>query len=270
MSFVPFVVNGYTSNWYPDEEPVIPRVYHKYLTMDNKKLLYSDEEIGVYDVWFMSKPETYKSFGYGGTSCKILESSLPKVWFKDTEYDVDEDIDTRAQKAPKIVNTSKESVYVRAYIAVPKCLDGGAPTFDADDNIIHFNIARDSIAIDKWSWSKLNDRVEPTEEGEELAPVGESGWNSFTQTINGVEYNVYVAYFMTALKAGEATDTILTAAYIDPDLEDEDIAEIYNTLRSNEWEIKVAAEAVPAEDYEDPYEAFAGTISRTLGSYNVF
>lgn len=36
------IINGYTNDWYPKQEPIVPKAYHKYLKLDDLKNSYPD------------------------------------------------------------------------------------------------------------------------------------------------------------------------------------------------------------------------------------
>ena len=141
------------------------------------------------------------------------------------------------------VNTGSEDTFVRVHIAIPSILDNGADTFDAGKNVLHFNYDPASIGEGKWDWSKTAG-----------APY-EGDWNYYETTIDGIEYNVYVVTYGTALKAGETTsEYAMHQVYLDSKVTSSDIEKIKTTLGEN-WEIKVIAEGCQSAGFDDAYAA---------------
>lgn len=141
------------------------------------------------------------------------------------------------------VEDGSDDTYVRVHIAIPNILDDGADTFDAKNNVLHFNYAKDSIGADKWDWSKTT--------GEPY----EGDWNYYETTIGGIKYNVYVVTYGKALKGGEKTaEYAMHQVYLDSKVTSADITKLKDTL-GNKWEIKVVAEGCQAEGFSDAYAA---------------
>lgn len=137
-----------------------------------------------------------------------------------------------------------EDAYVRVHIAIPSILDDGASTFDAKNNVLHFNYDKNSIGEGKWDWT--------TTAG---TPYEGKPWNYYETTIDGIEYNVYVVTYGKALKAGEITaEKAMHQVYLDSKVTNADIEKIKEKLGNN-WEIKVVAEGAQAAGFDDAYAA---------------
>jgi len=141
------------------------------------------------------------------------------------------------------VEADSEDTYVRVHIAIPSILDDGASTFDAKNNVLHFNYDKNSIGEGKWDWSKTTG-----------APY-EGDWNYYETTIDGIKYNVYVVTYGTALKAGETTpEYAMHQVYLDSKVTSADMEKLVDALGAN-WEIKVIAEGCQAAGFDDAYAA---------------
>ena len=141
------------------------------------------------------------------------------------------------------VNEGSEDTFVRVHIAIPSILDDGADTFDAKNNVLHFNYDQNSIGEGKWDWSKTAG-----------APY-QGDWNYYEATIDGIKYNVYVVTYGTALKAGETTpEYAMHQVYLDSKVSSADIEEI-NKVLGTKWKIKVIAEGCQAAGFADAYAA---------------
>ena len=141
------------------------------------------------------------------------------------------------------VEAGSEDTYVRIHIAIPSILDDGASTFDAKNNVLHFNYDENSIGEGKWDWSKTAG-----------APY-EGDWNYYETTIDGIKYNVYVVTYGTALKAGETTpEYAMHQVYLDSKVTNADITKIKEALGDN-WEIKVVAEGAQSAGFDNAYAA---------------
>lgn len=146
------------------------------------------------------------------------------------------------EKEVYVTNTGSEDAYVRVHIAIPSILDNAQPDFDASKNVLHFNYSEDSVAEDKWNWSKSVDGT-----------TG-SNWNYYTIKIDGIDYNVYVVTYETKLAKDESTVDAMSQVYLDSKTSNEDITKIKGTLGDN-WYIYVAAEGTQAEGFDDAYTA---------------
>lgn len=150
-----------------------------------------------------------------------------------------------------------EDAFVRVHIAIPQILDNGDSTFDAGQNILHFNYESASIGEGKWDWSKTTG-----------APY-EGNWNYYETTIDNIKYNVYVVTYGTALKAGQTTpEKAMHQVYLDSKVTNADIEKINETLGAN-WEIKVVAEGCQSAGFDDAYAALNASFG-TPGTYDAF
>ena len=85
---------------------------------------------------------------------------------------------------------------------------------------------------------------------------------------NGIDYNVYVVTYGTALAAGQETaEKAMNQVYLDSKVTNEDITKIKDALGDN-WEIKVVAEGAQAAGFGDAYEALNEAFG-VPGTYDV-
>ena len=162
-----------------------------------------------------------------------------------------------------VTNTGSEDAYVRVHIAIPQILDNGDPTFDAGQNVLHFNYNDESIGEGKWDWSKSTG-----------APY-EGEWNFYTTQIHGIWYNVYVVTYGEALagtsntdpNASKVTVDAMHQVYLDSKVTNDDLKAIDKVLGS-EWHIHVIAEGTQAEGFNDAYEALNAAFG-VPGKYTV-
>lgn len=155
------------------------------------------------------------------------------------------------------VNSNSEPTYLRTYIAIPAALDDGPTTFDASQNIVHWNAASasdESVAADSpiqndWYWTPSLSQDWPGE------------WNGYVATIDGVDYNVYVATHKSIVNPGVTTAPSLLGVYLDKKVNCDDTGYFYideNTkARVNidsvlaNFKILVATEAVQADGFDE-------------------
>ena len=163
-----------------------------------------------------------------------------------TGKDAQGNVKNAVKKEVWVKNTGTEDAYVRVHIAIPDILDDGAETFDASKNVLHFNYAPESVGAGLWDWSKAND------DGKY-----EGNWNSYPETINGVDYNVYVVTYGTALKSGaETAQYAMNQVYLDSEVTNEDVTKINAALKEvGGINIKVVAEGTQAAGFDDAYTA---------------
>lgn len=160
-------------------------------------------------------------------------------------------------KEISVESTGSEAAYVRVHIAIPSILDDGDPTFDAKNNVLHFNYTPDSIGENKWDWTKTTG-----------APYDGQDWNFYTTTIDGVKYNVYVVTYEKALAKGETTENAMHQVYLDSRVTSADMTKLTEALGTN-WEIKVVAEGVQAAGFDNAHAAL-NTAFGTPGAYDAF
>lgn len=99
------------------------------------------------------------------------------------------------EKVPTITNIGKNTAWVWAHVAIPAALDSEY----AYNNVVHFNYDKNSVGTDMWSWMKKD----------------QPGWNMFTTTIEGMEYNVYTVVYQKPLTVGATTESLLAKVYMD-------------------------------------------------------
>lgn len=88
-----------------------------------------------------------------------------------------------------VTNTGTADAFVRVHIAIPAVLDNG---------FIHMGLADGSVADGQWSW------LPAYSEG---TGYNSEDRNSYTAAIDGINYNVYVVTYRTALSADAKTVT---------------------------------------------------------------
>lgn len=151
-------------------------------------------------------------------------------------------LENGVEKEVYVTNTGTMDAYVRVHIAIPAILDNGDPTFDASQNVLHFNYSANNVGPDKWDWS--------TNTGEPYT----GNWNFYTIMIDDIEYNVYVVTYEKALAPEEVTVSAIHQVYLDSRVSSNDLAGIREVL-GNEWYIYVAAEGTQADGFDNAYEA---------------
>lgn len=72
--------------------------------------------------------------------------------------------------------------------------------------------------------------------------------------MDGIEYNVYVVTYEAALTAGRTTDHVIDQVYLDSAVTGADIEKI-NGVLGETWQIRVIAEGVQAEGFDNAYTA---------------
>jgi hypothetical protein len=243
-----YIYPGYDQDAYPKKEKPVPAIYHKYLSEDALANLYTEEEINnlFNKAYFISNPDAFGSLGFNGAVCEYIDvcSSgqrlLPGSKTSNTVI-----------KEMRVRNLGKDPAWVRLFIAVPAILDDGEPTFDSDDNVLHFKVGKtEGLAEGQWNYGKDMDR----EAGEF---VGDSGWNFYTTEINGIAFNVYVATLETALNPGELSTRAVELVYLDGECTDNEIITINKTFKTDKWQIFAVAEAItvtPEEEEEEEEE----------------
>lgn len=254
---MPEVIMGYSQDWYPKVEPVIPRVYHEYINESAKENLYTMEDLGADKAYYVTHPETYKIFTYGGARANIVFKGADKTLLipgsktKNTVTSV-----------VNLINTGKDKAFVRVHLAIPDALDDALPSFEAKYNMLHFNGEESSLVTGEWNWSTSLDK--PSGEF-----VKDNNWNFYQTVIGSKKYNVYVVTYETVLEPGKQTKTsAMFQVYLDGKANANDLKKVWDILKTNEWDIKVAAEVVPAGENTDPYEAFK--LAPAVGTVKVF
>ena len=181
------------------------------------------------------KIDLYEDFGDGSGIAKLLPA---------TGSAQNGTLKNGVNKQVYVENTGSELAYVRVHIAIPTILDSGNPDFDASQNVLHWNFADGTYGNGLWNWTASGN------------PAGYAAgdFNSYTTTIDGISYNVYVVTYETMLAKGNVTVDAIHQVYLDSKVTNEDITEIIDELGEN-WHIYVAAEGAQAEGFGNAYEA---------------
>lgn len=203
------------------------------------------------------------------------------------EIDLQEEFDQYSNLQPgldvnkdvRVQNTGSNDAYVRVHLAIPTIMDDGDPAFDASQNFLHWNFTMDSVQDGKWSW------IPEYTTGIGYKGNGAGNWNFYVQEIEGVEYNVYVATYRTALASGETTMDAITKVYLDTSVnavanKDEEgnvLSYTYMDNKGNEFtltveeansiKIKVWAEATQTATFDNAYDALDTAFGKP-GTYN--
>ena len=172
----------------------------------------------------------------------------------------------------KIVNVTnnEEDAYVRLHIAFPAdTIYYGNDGVQEYNNLVHFNQKYASLVAGEWNWT-------PTAAGAtyDAAHPGYPGngtnYNTYTTTIGGVEYRVFVVTYMTRLEKGAHTNTdAIFQVYLDKYADTDDGVTYtapankadggYRTAAMssnlNNYKILIVAEGCQAEGFNDPYTA---------------
>ena len=126
-------------------------------------------------------------------------------------------------KVPTITNTGKNDAYVWMTVAVPAGLEND----DASKNIVHWNWmagtdkaymnSKSQTDIDKYienGWLPEGTTIEQIRAGQNWTVDGENVIG--TETIDGVEYNIYLMKYNDVLQPGETTLASMCKVYLDP------------------------------------------------------
>lgn len=160
-----------------------------------------------------------------------------------------------------VKNTGAQDAYVRVHIAIPSALDDGDPSFNAAHNFLHFNFTNESVVSGQWSW------IPEMTDGNGYRGNGVGNWNFYTQSIGGVDYNVYVVTYRSVLAGGAETATqALDKVYLDKSVDASQNADGSITYKDNKGneitldenedvKILVIAEGTQAEGFSDAYAA---------------
>ena len=167
------------------------------------------------------------------------------------------------QKEVDVKNTGSEDAYVRVHLAVPSMLDSGSedePEFAAYNNTLHWNFAKATVEDGKWNWN--------ADKGGANYPGNGGNWNMYQQVIDGIQYNVYVATYETALKTGDVADNAIHKVYLDANVTNEMMSAITaeDALGTNP-KVLVFAEGGQVAGFNNAYDAL-NTQFGVPGSYN--
>ena len=174
------------------------------------------------------------------------------------------------QKEVYVKNTGSETAYVRVHLAVPSILDSGSedkPEFAAYNNTLHWNFTADSVQEGKWSQLQNSNQTGPNASYPNW-PGNGGTYNSYQAKIDGVDYNVYVITYETALGAGETTpESAISKVYLDTTVTNEMMTNIVSEL--TQIKVLVFAEGGQEAGFTDAYEALNEQFG-VPGSYNPF
>lgn len=214
--------------------------------------------VGITMAWLQDDDSATNTFTVGNVDIELVENFEQNSKLLPATGSAQEGtLENGIKKEVTVKNTGSEAAYIRVHIAIPDVLDDGADTFDAVNNVLHFNFAEDSIGAEKWDWSKTTG-----------APYS-GDWNYYEITIDNVKYNVYVVTYESKVDSQETiADYAMNQVYLDSKVTNEDIADIKETLGDN-WNIKVVAEGVQTAGFDNAYEAL-NTAFGEPGSYDPF
>lgn len=154
------------------------------------------------------------------------------------------------EKKVTVKNIGSEQAYVRVHIAFPAILDSGSedqPEFAAYNNTLHWNFTNESVADGQWNWNLNKD-------GENY-PGNGGDWNFYTTEIDGIDYNVYVATYESALDYNAVTETAaMTKVYLDTKVTNEAMTEIMRQLNGS-INVYVFAEGGQTATFDNAYDA---------------
>ena len=168
----------------------------------------------------------------------------------------------------KIVNVTNnaEDAYVRLHIAFPAdtIYYGENDGVQEYNNLVHFNQKYASLVAGEWNWTPAAAGVGGEHPG---YPGNGTNYNTYTTTIGGVEYRVFVVTYMTMLTKGATTQTnAMFNVYLDKYADTTD-GETYTAPANvdyrtaamssnlNNYKILIVAEGCQAEGFNDPYTA---------------
>ena len=219
--------------------------------------------------YFTDTDNATNTFTVGGVAIDLHEANKDnpaKVdgayheWLKDQVLMPGDNQTNTVAKRVYVQNTGKSNAYVRVHIAIPAVLDRAQPDFDASKNLLHFNATAESYAEGKWNWGTK-------------AVAGRSGfvgtgdeWNTYTTTVGGIDYNVYVVTYETAVAPNAVTDDAMHQVYLYKDVTNADIEKANEVLKGN-WNILVFAEGGQVEGFDDAFTAL-NTQFGAVGTYN--
>ena len=241
---------GYDQDHYPKLVKVVPAVYHRYLTTEELENLYTEEEIlNLFNkAYFVSNPGAFAATGFNGAICKYVDKCSSGQLLVPATISSGTVTAGQVIKSMRVKNIGTAPAWVRLFIAIPTILDDIDVPVDEKDCLLHFEAdAEKGLAEGQWNFGKDLDR----EAGEY---VGESGWNTYTTTIDGIAYNVYVVTLETALEPGQMSSEAIFQVYLDAEAEVDDIVTANKAFGTDEWQIYAAAEAVTVTPEEEEEE----------------
>lgn len=203
--------------------------------------------IGVTLAYFTDTDQAENVFTVGEVKIDLHEANNedpPKIdaayheWLADQTLIPGDKVTNTIAKRVYVENTGKSDAYVRVHLAVPSILDNAWPDWDPSKNILHYNAARSVLKAGQWNWGT---KIDPEREEGSLKAANDA-YNAYQTTIDGIEYNVYVITYETALKEREVTSEAINQVYIYKDVTKEIVDEVNKTL-NGKWNMLIFAEA---------------------------
>ena len=181
------------------------------------------------------------------------------------------------KKEVNVTNTGSENAYVRVHLAIPSALVD--QNINAYNDVLHVNFTAASAAPGKWSWHPTN------VEGNGWTDNGRANNNVYNTTINGEDYTVWVITYRTPVGPGSTTENAIHQVYLDSHANTSkngsnviitkpvvsangtvsDTETMTYTAVGGKLGIKVMAEGVQSDGFEDAYTALNTTFG-TPGS----
>ena len=192
----------------------------------------------------------------------LLPIVKPTTVKDEAGYPADENY---VDKIVTVKNTGKNDAYIRTLIAIPKTSYDEQDEGNASANVIHWQAyskgdtqapatripGEEGTVINNWSYGKdINASVWPGNYGD---------WNTFDVTIDGKEYEVYVATNLEIVEPGETTAPNMTGLYLDSRVDFDGTnytldGKVINGLDSK-TEVLVFSQAVQARGFENAFDA---------------
>ena len=217
----------------------------KILTLAMAVMMVAILAVGGSLAYFMDTDNETNVFTVGNVEIDLIEDFVQNSKLY-PNVDVNKDVFVK--------NTGSENAYVRVHVAFPTVLDDGMPGLDASKNSLHWNFSADSVQEGKWSQLQNSTQVGPNANYPNW-PGNGGTYNTYTTTVEGVDYNVYVITYETVLSPGETTpEAAITNVYLDAKVTNEMVTEFKKVLGEN-WKILVWAEGGQEASFTDPYVA---------------
>lgn len=168
--------------------------------------------------YFMDTDDATNTFTIGNVKIDLIEN-----FDDDPELIPGVDI----TKEVTVKNTGHNDAFVRVHIAIPTAVDDGDPEFAASKNFLHWNFDWEATAEGEWTWFNTDEpKSIPYPAYPGYPATGNTEWNFYPTTIDGVDYNVYVVTYNTALAAGDKTATAaINNVYLDTTVNNEYITD---------------------------------------------
>lgn len=217
--------------------------------------------------YFTAEDTADNVFTMGHVSIDLIEDFVPNSPLA-PGLDVNKDVSVK--------NDGSLPAYVRVHIAIPANMDDGDPSFAAVNNFLHFNFTSESVVDGKWSWGN-------SKTAKHVPGTGSKDWNFYTETVDGVLYNVYVVTHETAVAAGDTTIKVLDKVYLDKSVDataNADGTITYTDSHNNtvtltkaqaqNIQIKVVAEATQVDTFADAWNALDTAFGKPATGNNPF